>query len=263
MCGVGISYDVSRGAADRLGGESRRCVVVVAGRWHRSVGRTRPGRGDSSDLFPDELSDGLIDAGCSVVRIDPRDTGLSGPGGDSYRLMEMAGDIITVCDAIGLAAAHVVAVSMGGMIATDLAVRFPTRVTSLVLLAAMSPDPDAGIGEAFFDGIGADPVADTLAAMGTPTADDETWRRGRIDAAARRALLDPTSRGTDAAMRLGWRARTAEARAISPVAHAEAFANGITGSQLVVVDGMGHLPTRTVWIDLTRTIATFFATAAG
>src|SRR5690349_728340 len=167
-----------------------------------------PGRGDSSDLFPDELSDGVIAAGCSVVRIDPRDTGLSGPGGDTYRLAEMAGDIITVCDAIGVDAAHVVAVSMGGMIATDLAIRFPTRVASLVLLAAMSPDPGAGIGEAFFDGIDADPVVGTLAAMGAPTADDEQWVRARTHAAARRAPARPDAgaRHQDAAMRLGWRA---------------------------------------------------------
>lgn len=84
-----------------------------------------PGRGDSSDLFPDEFSDGLIAAGFAVVRIDPRDTGLSGDGGDSYRLTEMADDIVTVCDDIGIERAHLVAVSMGGMIDTDLAVRLP------------------------------------------------------------------------------------------------------------------------------------------
>lgn len=41
------------------------------------------------------------------------------------------------------------------------------------------------------------------------------------------------------------------------VAPAEAFAHGISDSQIVIVDDMGHLPTRAEWIDLARTSAKF------
>lgn len=221
-----------------------------------------PGRGDSSDLYPHEYTDQLIATGLAVLRFDPRDTGLSSDGGDCYRLSDMADDVVVVCDAAGVKRAHVVGVSMGGMIAIDLASRFPTRVASLTFIAAMSPDPAAGIGEAFFQGIDAEPVAGTLAAMGSPTAEDKAWVRGEIARAHDRAPGRPQAgeRHQAAAMRLGWpemtdlMAITAPALVVHgtvdrvlPVAHAQALADGIANSCLWLLDGMGHLPTRREW----------------
>ena len=73
---------------------------------------------------------------------------------------------------------HVVGLSMGGMVAVDLAVRHAEHVASAVFLSAMSPDPQAGMGPRFLDGIGADPVIGTLASMGAASDEDERWMRG-------------------------------------------------------------------------------------
>ena len=56
-------------------------------------------------------------------------------GGDSldvpYRIEDMADDGVGLLDALGIAAAHVVGASMGGMIAQSMAIRHPGRVLSL------------------------------------------------------------------------------------------------------------------------------------
>lgn len=113
-----------------------------------------PGRGDSTDLFPKLLIDRLVGAGASVLRMDPRDTGLSGDGGDEYTLSTFADDIVAVLDAAAVSRVHTVAVSMGGMITVDLVSRFGHRVMSSTFIAAMSPDPDAGMGPDFCTSLG-------------------------------------------------------------------------------------------------------------
>jgi 3-oxoadipate enol-lactonase len=221
-----------------------------------------PGRGDSSDLFPLDLSDLLIEAGLSVLRLDPRDTGLSGDGGDTYTLTTMAEDVVAVLDAAEVREAHLFGVSMGGMILVGVLAHHPTRVASATFLAAMSPDPTAGIGERFFAALDADPVEATLAAMGSPTPDDREWVAAEHRRAQRRAADRPAAGQChqDAAFRLGWPglARLAAATVpalvihgsadhVLPAAHAEAFVREIPSSHLEMFDGMGHLPTRAEW----------------
>jgi pimeloyl-ACP methyl ester carboxylesterase len=80
----------------------------------------------------------LADGGRFVIRYDQRDTGRSvtyEPGRPGYTSADMLGDAVGVLDAYGTPAAHVVGVSAGGGFAQELALVFPDRVLSLVLIS--------------------------------------------------------------------------------------------------------------------------------
>ncbi|HEY2420113.1 MAG TPA: alpha/beta hydrolase [Neobacillus sp.] len=68
-----------------------------------------------------------------VIVFDNRGTGLSGKPDTPYSIELMAEDARDVLDAVGVDSAHVYGISMGGMIAQRLALKYPKRVRSLVL----------------------------------------------------------------------------------------------------------------------------------
>jgi pimeloyl-ACP methyl ester carboxylesterase len=105
-----------------------------------------------------ELCAALVAEDFFVVRYDNRDVGLSihlhhaqppnldaAMAGDfssaAYRLEDMADDAVGLLDALGLDQAHVVGVSLSGMIAQTMAIRHPGRVRSL---ASIMSTPWAG-----------------------------------------------------------------------------------------------------------------------
>jgi len=109
--------------------------------------------------WPDALCQGLVERGFRVVRFDNRDCGLSSrirvgrqpslaaaltaawlrlPVRTPYTLEDMAADAIALLDALGVARAHVVGLSMGGMIAQIVAARYPDRVRSLTSIMSSS-----------------------------------------------------------------------------------------------------------------------------
>ena len=79
------------------------------------------------------LQRGSFGRGHRCIAIDNRGTGHSDAPPGPYDLLRMAQDSIEVLDAEGIASAHVVGVSMGGVIAQILGVTYPDRVLSLVL----------------------------------------------------------------------------------------------------------------------------------
>ncbi|CAB4761301.1 MAG: alpha/beta fold hydrolase [Actinobacteria bacterium] len=108
---------------------------------------------------------GLAERGYFVVRYDNRDCGLStkfdGAAVDPmavmaaalsneplppvpYTLSEMAADGIGLLDHLGIARAHVVGASMGGMIVQMMAIEHPTRLRSMISIMSMTGDPEYG-----------------------------------------------------------------------------------------------------------------------
>jgi pimeloyl-ACP methyl ester carboxylesterase len=79
-----------------------------------------------------------------AIRYDHRDTGRSvtyEPGQPEYTGADLIADAVGVLDAYGIAAAHVVAVSAGGGFAQVLALAYPDRVLSLVLISTSPATP--------------------------------------------------------------------------------------------------------------------------
>ena len=77
-----------------------------------------------------------------VITFDNRGTGHSDAPDDGYTVPQFARDARAVLDAAGWESAHVFGISMGGMIAQQLALDVPGRVRSLVLGCTTCGQPD-------------------------------------------------------------------------------------------------------------------------
>jgi pimeloyl-ACP methyl ester carboxylesterase len=83
----------------------------------------------------------LVRAGYRAVLIDNRDAGRSDLSPvPRYTMRDLAGDTARVIETLGLAPAHVLGWSMGGMIAQELAIRHPHAVRSLTLYGTSAGD---------------------------------------------------------------------------------------------------------------------------
>ena len=110
--------------------------------------------------WPEELMDGLRSRGFRVIRYDNRDVGksakLSGlPDMKAvaaavregrkpempYTLSDMAADGIGVLDALGIERAHIMGISMGGMIVQRMAIHHPGRLLSVTSIMSATGNP--------------------------------------------------------------------------------------------------------------------------
>lgn len=102
------------------------------------------GLGASMLWWEEEFCRSLADGGRLVIRYDHRDTGRSTtyePGRPGYTGADLLADAGAVLDAYGLGSAHVVGVSAGGAMAQLLALDFPDRVATLVLISTSPAIP--------------------------------------------------------------------------------------------------------------------------
>jgi pimeloyl-ACP methyl ester carboxylesterase len=89
--------------------------------------------------WPDEFCRKLGDHKRYVIRYDHRDTGHSTkypPGNAPYTLDDFVKDAIGVLDEYGITRAHIVGMSLGGMIGQLAAVGYPSRVLSLTVISS-------------------------------------------------------------------------------------------------------------------------------
>ncbi|TCU11915.1 alpha/beta fold hydrolase [Rhizobium sullae] len=89
--------------------------------------------------WPDEFCERIAASGRYVIRYDNRDTGLSTayPTGEpGYTFADMAEDAIAILDGYGIETAHLVGMSLGGMIAQWVTLGHPDRVKTLTLISS-------------------------------------------------------------------------------------------------------------------------------
>jgi pimeloyl-ACP methyl ester carboxylesterase len=249
------------------------------------------GLGMPAAMWPDEFVATLLGAGFRVVTFDNRDSGASTrlehlpvpniPRAMTramlglrvtapYTLTDMALDARAVLDDAGIDSAHVVGVSMGGMIAQVLAALQPQRVLSLTSIMSSSgnPSPRVALGEARAlrallrrppaDGSDITAVVDHLmfvfGVIGSPGfRQDEATFRSHLERVARCGLYpEGTSRQLGAILASGDRRVLLRAVAaptlvihgardpLVPLAAGRDTARHVPGATLEVVDGMGH-----------------------
>ena len=246
------------------------------------------GLGMQLTAWPQALVDALGAAGHRVIRFDNRDIGLSTwldhlgapnlmwesmklrmglPVRSPYTLADLAADAFGVLDGLGIAHAHVVGASMGGMVAQRMALAAPARVRTLTSLMSSSgarhlPGPHPRVLQILLSR----PKDHTEPALlahyvrlfqaigspGYPEAPEDL--RKRILASVRRGGYHPAGSARQLAA-IAADVRRAEAlRAVAvptlvlhgaadplvPPACGEDTARRIPGARLVTIPGMGH-----------------------
>ena len=204
-------------------------------------------------------------AGFYVIWFDNRDCGRSSQVETDYDLFDMADDAFGLLDALGIAAAHVMGTSLGGMIAQSMAITHPSRVLSLCSIMSSTGARDVGRpsdelrrGFVVARGTGrTDYVEDTIAQArlvnGSKYPLDETELKWRASAAYDRAYFPQGRlRHVAAIGRSGDRTDSLRSlRMPTVVIHGSddplvtesggrATANAISDARLVILEGMGH-----------------------
>jgi pimeloyl-ACP methyl ester carboxylesterase len=225
----------------------------------------------------------LVDAGFFEIRYDNRDTGRSthlpgrvtrtmlvqaalGRGArPPYTLDDLAGDAFALLDHLGIDAAHVVGISMGGMIVQTMAVLHPERVRSLTSIMSTTGRRTVGWQDPrllpLFLARRAETREGYVASsarlwkmIGSPAYPEapaivdaragETWDRGVSAAGVARQLLAIMGQ-PDRSSRLGELTMpTLVIHGLSDkmvhVSGGRATARAIPGAELLLVPGMGH-----------------------
>jgi 3-oxoadipate enol-lactonase len=197
------------------------------------------------------------------VLVDNRGSGRSDLPSGSFGVADMAGDILSVLDDAGIRRAHVMGVSLGGMVAQELAVDHPERVGDLILVSTTPGWPFAYPMPA----VSAALIARTSSltrevaarrhaenALSARTVLDHPEVAGRLVALQGTRPAEPRALAAQAAAGAGYtgRLRQTRIRARTLVLHGSAdtvvdpgngklLADRIPGAQLVIFPKLGHL----------------------
>lgn len=116
--------------------------------WYESIPPTGPPKGTVLLIFgmagdaliwPPKFVQAFVEAGYRVVRYDNRGTGMSDwvenwDPDNPYSVADMARDALAVLDVLEISEAHLVGLSLGGMIAQEVGIQRPDKVASLTLM---------------------------------------------------------------------------------------------------------------------------------
>src|SRR5665213_215193 len=256
-------------------GEERPAVLLIMGLGMQLV------------AWPPALVQALVDAGYRVIRFDNRDIGLSQHFDQlgkpnllwqglklklgitpraPYSLADMALDAIGVLDALHIDKAHVIGVSMGGMIAQRVAIAAPERVISLTSIMSSSgarglPPASPEVMRAMLGRPASNALADVvdysvnlfkvIGSPGFPMTDAQM--RERVLAGVQRnfhpvgtlrqmlAIVADVTRAAELArVKSPTLVLHGKADPLVPYACGEDTARRIRGARLVGVEGMGH-----------------------
>jgi len=248
------------------------------------------GMSSSMDWWEDGFCERLAAGRRHVVRYDLRDTGRSTtypPGKPGYTAADLRDDAVALLDALGIGAAHLVGVSMGGAIAQCIAVEHPDRVASLTLIGTTAALPGLPEGlpgmhpelAAFFEAAAERPEpdwADHAAVVEMLVQDQRAFMRGGFDEERVRVIAERVvDRSTDLAAMVN-HGHLGDGRDPSgsladigaptlvvhgtadplfPLAHGEALAETIPNAALLRLEGVGHeLPPPAHWDWVVRAI---------
>lgn len=260
------------------------------------------GMGTSMLLWHEDFCAALVERGFYVARFDNRDAGRSTHLGERvdqqrrsrssrasaarYTLADMAADAVAVLDALRWPGAHVVGVSLGGMIGQVMAVHHADRVRSLTSISSAPcnrwrvsrPKISTLVKLAAMArraGTGRDAAADNLVTLfriiGSPAyAQDKDWLRqvgmrdhGLDPAVIQRQMAALRASGDRRAELSRVQASTlvlhGEADPLQSVRAGKATAEAIPAARLVTYPGMGHDLPRALWstiIDEISAVAT-------
>jgi pimeloyl-ACP methyl ester carboxylesterase len=254
------------------------------------------GLGGQVTSWDEGFCDDLRERGFGLLLFDNRDTGLStsfdeagtpeidlspgaGPPVVPYTLLDMADDAAGLLEAIGIDSVHVAGISMGGMIAQQLAISDPQRVLSLCSIMSAPSAQDVGAMS--------DAVIDVLLTPSPPGRDEfldsqeKVWKtigspgfpfnaeriRDKAAVAYDRSFL-PEGVSRQLAAILVSPSRTEDLRNVKVptlVIHGDsdplispdggrATAAAVPGSRLVIIPGMGHDLNPEVWSEIADAI---------
>jgi pimeloyl-ACP methyl ester carboxylesterase len=197
-----------------------------------------------------------------VIAFDNRGAGRSDKPNEPYSMAQMADDAHGLMAELGIDSAHVFGISLGGMIAQELALRHPQSVRALILGGTMAGGPSAILAgpevvQQFISLAGMPPLLAIEAGLSLLYSDD--YIRENKGELVRRSLLNAHLMAPMYAIQRQFMAivgfntvgRLAEIGAptlvlsatgdkVIPAENARVLADGIAGARHVELDGAGH-----------------------